>query len=255
MPPPDSRAGVVALQDLLVLSSRMLGCDSQDEVLRLALTAFPSVSRCRPLGVYLAQKQADQPPRYFAWSGPADPIAQLQALWGSDGRSQMVTVAVGSMRRRCTPVTIWATSSSVQATFLTRQSDFSSAHLHNRLRLPSRQLIDGWMRDLCRPLAALDGRGGQHLAAESLRRSRASELMTDAVIHGGMAEMARAASSLTRMPVAIVDQFGHLQAGAAEGPHQVEWDRRPDAFLPGPQCCGKRGKVDTASTDAHRGCG
>ena len=64
------------------------------------------------------------------------------------------------------------------------------------------------------------------LAAESLRRSRASELMTDAVIHGGVAEMARAASSLATMPVAIVDQFGHLQAGAAEG-QRVEWDRVP----------------------------
>ena len=51
--------------------------------------------------------------------------------------------------------------------------------------------------------------------------------MTDAVIHGGVAEMARAASSLARIPVAIVDQFGHLQAGAAEGPQRVEWDRVP----------------------------
>jgi sugar diacid utilization regulator len=78
-----------------------------------------------------------------------------------------------------------------------------------------------------RPLAAVSGSGGQHLAAESLRRSRASELMTDAVIHGGMPEMARAASSLTSKPVAIVDQFGHLQDGAAEGRQQVEWDYVP----------------------------
>jgi hypothetical protein len=204
----------------------MLSCDSQDEVLRLALTAFPSVSTLRPLGVYLAQKHGGQPPSYLAWFGPADPIAQLHVLSGSDGR-----LADGEGER-------WTYAASMHSTgghlgyLVVSAFDFPDPAERFFLGALAQQTAAAVAAARQRaahpfgpPLAAVSVAGGRHLASESLRRSRASELMTDAVIRGGIEEMARAASALTRMPVAIVDQFGHLQTRAAEGAERVEWNR------------------------------
>jgi sugar diacid utilization regulator len=224
-PVPESRGDVAALRGLLVLSSRMLSCDSQDEVLRLALTAFPSVSTLRPLGVYLEQKHAGRPPSYLAWFGPADPIAQLHALAGSDGR-----LADGVGER-------WNYAASMRSTrgllgyLVVSANDvpgpaerFFLGALAQQTAAAVAAARQRAARPFGPPSVAVNVPGGQLFAAESLRRWRASELMTDAVLRGGVEEMARAASALTRMPVAIVDQFGHLQTRAAEGPERVEWN-------------------------------
>ena len=112
----------------------------------------------------------------------------------------------------------------MQATFLNRQRGFSSAHLRNRLLLPSQQLMDGWIvtRTADRCVARLAGPG-----------SRVTKAIEGIGAHDGRGHPRRRSRDGTggelaaRMPVAIVDQFGHLQAGAAEGPQPVEWDRVP----------------------------
>jgi sugar diacid utilization regulator len=219
-----SQTQLAALREIHSLSNSMLSVDSRDDILRLASSSFPSIGALRLLGIYLAIFDGGRVVDHAPWCGPAWLVSALNALAGTDGTLD------GSNGHW-----MWATSMFSLGThegYLVVGADAEPE--------PSDRFLVSVLAQQTATALVVGERAGLVLAAneaqvlasarleasvnELSRRTLAHELMTDAAVHGHASDLARTAYSLTRLPVAIVDQFGHLQTSAEDTAAANVWN-------------------------------
>jgi sugar diacid utilization regulator len=213
---PPTSTQLAALQKIRTLSKSMLTMDSRDDILRTVASTFAAISALRLLGIYLVVLDGDRPVDHIAWSGPPSLISELNSLAGSDG-------GLNKPGEGWT----WATSMLTLGMHLgylvvTAQDEPEPADRFLATVLAQQTataLVVGERAGLvlvADEAPALTSARLEACVADLSRRTLAHEMMTDAAIHGHAADLARTAYSLTRLPVGIVDQFGHLQSSAED---------------------------------------
>ncbi|MCW2541946.1 MAG: PucR C-terminal helix-turn-helix protein [Frankiales bacterium] len=215
------RADLSALQTLMTVSNSMLTCDTRDDILRLAQSSLPSLGVLHPYGIYVAAPGLGEALTHMAWSGQPSLVASLDALSGADGPMDDPT----SSNR------MWATAM--------RNGDGHQGYLVIVAEAEPRAADVFLLRMLAQQTAAALDAVSQRARLQSTtnalelsvgdlrQRTRAHELMADAAIHGDLPELAKTAHELTRLPVAIVDQFGHLLCRAPDDDTPSPWPHVP----------------------------
>lgn len=212
-----SRADLSALQGLMAVSNSMLTCDTPDEILELALSWLPSLAPFRPCGIYVVAPGPADAFTHLAWSGPPSLLGSLDALIGDDGPIEDTPTSERT----------WATamrSGGAHQGYLVTSANAEPRApelflLHMLAQLTAAALgADRQRAQLQSTTKALESS-----VAELRQRTRAHELMTDAAAHGGLLGLAKTAHTLTRLPVAIVDQFGHMQCNAPDDDTPSPW--------------------------------
>jgi sugar diacid utilization regulator len=217
------RTQLSALRGLFVLSNLMVNAGSPDDVLRLASTALPSMGEFRLYGIYLAATDTDGALTHTQWTGPLTPIAELDALAGTDAA---ITIVGQSWA--------WATAmhslGGHQGYFVVSAERAPPSSQRFLLGVLAQQIATALatVAQTERLLAADAARTEaadrlEATVAELRRRTRAHELMTEAAVHGdSVSGLATTAYRLTGLPVAICDKFGGVQASG--GPDDVPWE-------------------------------
>jgi sugar diacid utilization regulator len=215
-------ADLSALPGLMAVSDSMLSCDTADEILQLTMSWLPSLVAFRPYGVYVAAPGPDETLKHSAWSGPPSLLGSLDALIGADGPMNDDT---------CTSEWMWATAmcsgGGHQGYLVTsaeaepRAPDLILLHM---LAQQTATALDA-ARQRARLLSTMQAL--ESSVGDLRQRTRAHELMTDAAAHGDLPELAKTAHALTHLPVAIVDQFGHLQCSAPDDDVASPWTHVP----------------------------
>jgi sugar diacid utilization regulator len=218
------RRQLAAMRGLFVLTNLMLTADGQDEILQLAVGSLPSLGAYLLLGVYLAAPGTGEAPHHVSWWGPPSVISELDMLAGADATLE---VAAGSQW-------IWASSmrstSGHQGYLVVSAETEPSPSERFLLSMLAEQTATALTtaQEIATLLATSEARAQLNARLEASvtewsRRARAYELMTEAAIGGNVSDLAKATSSLTHLPVAIVDQFGYLLADAEAGTVRDVW--------------------------------
>jgi sugar diacid utilization regulator len=212
-----------SLQGLLVLSMRMTESADDQEILRLAATAIPSVGRCRLVGVYLVDEDASTvsnstlrgapPPEedvlvkaQLAVVGTAGgPVGLADAAWGwayplrslGGNYGYLVAAADGPP----------AAHEQFLLRVLAQQAGIALANARSHQR----------EREIASELRAANAALGDTVAA--LERSTViHDRLTQVAVAGeGQEGIARALNQLTGFSVAIEDRHGNLVTWAGEG--------------------------------------
>jgi sugar diacid utilization regulator len=203
------RTDLSALQALMAVSNSMLTCDTWDDIFQLAQSSLPFLGAFRPYGIYVAAPGPGETLTHLAWSGSPLLLASIDALGGADG----------PMNDTFSSEPMWATAmrsggGGHHGYLVTSAEGEPRASDLFVLRMLAQQTAAAL--DAARQRAQLLSTAkALELSVGDLRqRTRAHELMTDAAVHGDLPELAKTAHALTRLPVAIVDQFGRLQCSA-----------------------------------------
>lgn len=211
-----------AWRGMLALSAEMLNCTTRDGILSLAASSVPSGGGLRVHGIYLAPDADEKAAAHVPWTGPAPLTAELDALGGSDGP---VRGAIDNWT--------WAKSMRSGADhlgYIVVTADVEPRPWNRFLLDVLAQQTAVALRAAQQTAQVLEANEARVLVSARLeaaivemsRRTHAHDLMT-AAISGDVAELTRAAHLLTQLPVAIVDQFGHLQASAEEAAVPDVW--------------------------------
>ena len=214
---------IAAMRGVFALGVEMTARNTRDGILGLAQSSISSSGRLRFHGIYLALDASTEAAGYVAWSGPASVTAELDDLAGDDG----------SVRG---PPHQWTWANSMRSG--TDHLGYIVVTADAEPRSSDRFLLDALTRQTAVALRAaqqtaqvlradearvlISARLDAAVAALS-RRTHAHDLMTAAAIGGDLAELTRTAHLLTKLPVAIVDQFGHLQASSEEAATPAVW--------------------------------
>jgi sugar diacid utilization regulator len=214
---------LTALRGVFALSAEMLSRNTRDGILGLALSAIPSWGGFRVPGIYLAPDADENAAGHVAWSGPAALAAELDALAGSDGRVRA-------------PTDEWAWASSMRSGgdhlgYIVVTADTKPQRAERFLLEVLAQQTAVALRVAQQTAQVLAANEAQVLVSARLvaavgelsRRTHAHDLMTAAAVGGDVAELTRTAHLLTQLPVAIVDQFGHLQTSAEDAASPDVW--------------------------------
>jgi sugar diacid utilization regulator len=209
-PAAPARALITALHAVFALSAEMLSRNTRDGILSMALSSNPSWGGLRVHGIYLTPEGSAKKTGHVPWSGPASLAAELDSLAGGNGSV-------------CGETDKWTWANSMRCGpdhlgYLVVTADVEPG--------PS----DRFLLDVLAQQTAVALRAAQQTAqlraadearvmisarleaavGEVSRRTHAHDLMTAAAIGGDVAGLTRTAHLLTQLPVAIVDQFGHL---------------------------------------------
>jgi sugar diacid utilization regulator len=212
-----------ALRGVLAVSGEMLSRNNRDGILSLAVAAIPGWGGLRVHGIYLAAEPGKTAAGYVPWSGPASLSAELDRLAGDDGSVPGVAgewTWANSMRSGADQLGYVVVSAEVKPRpsdrflldVLTQQTAVALRAVQQRERVlaadETRILISARL---------------EAAVAELSRRTHAHDLMTAAAVGGDVAELARTAHLLTQLPVAIIDQFGHLETSVADSAIPDVW--------------------------------
>jgi DNA-binding PucR family transcriptional regulator len=217
------REQLAALRAMFALSAAMFSCDDRDEVLRLASAFLPGSGAVRVRGIYLLLPSGEGPSGHRPWSGPASLSIELDSLDGADGELDVAadrwTWANSMHGRAGHQGYIVATADA--------EPDYEDRFLLAVLAQHTATALLGAQQS-ANVVAAVEARSRASAlldaaVTELSRRTHAHELMADAAIGGNPADLARTAHFLTRLPVAVVDQFGHVQASAEDGDTPDVW--------------------------------
>jgi sugar diacid utilization regulator len=217
------RALLTALRGVFALSAEMLNRDTRDGILSLALSSISSWDGLRVDGIYLAPEGGKGTAGHVPWSGPPLVAAELDALAGRDGPVRGETVKwrwAKSMRSGADHLGYIVITADVKP----RSSDrflLDVLAQQTAIALRAAQLT-------ATVLAANESRvlisaRLEAAVAEVSRRAHAHDLMTAAAIGGDIAELTRTAHLLTQLPVATVDQFGHLLSSTEDAGTPGVW--------------------------------
>lgn len=230
------REQLSSLQALLALAMRMTDTEDQDQILRLAATAVPALSRCRLIGAYHSED---------GWHVKAFDAADRQAREDLEAQFAVLSAAGGAIgvgRERWA----WAfplRSLGSQFGFLAVAADaepvpgelfllrvlaqqtgvaLANARLHGRQRQQAVDLL-GANSQLADTLAKLERSAGIH------------ERLTQVAVAGeGQEGIAEALYELTGLSVAVEDRHGNLRAWAGPGrpePYPKQTQERREALL------------------------
>jgi sugar diacid utilization regulator len=204
------RADLSALQTLVGVSNSMLTCDTRDAILQLAQSALSSRRAFHTYAIYVAAPGVGDTLTHVAWSGRPSLVASLDALIGADG----------PMDDPSSSERMWATAMCNGGghqgyLVIVTEAEPRAADLF-LLQMLAQQTAAA-LEAASQRARLLSTTKALELSVGDLRqRTRAHELMSDAAVHGDLPELARTAQELTGLPVAIVDQFGHLLCRAPD---------------------------------------
>lgn len=210
-----SRRQLAAMRGLFILTNLMLTIKNQDEILQLAVGSLPSLGNYLPFGVYLPAQRTGGSPRHFAWWGPPSVISDLDMLAGVDA------VLEPAGESRWISATSMSSSSGHHGYLVVSAETEPSASDRVLLSVLAEQTATALTA--ARQTATLLARAEEQARAtarlevsamDTARRARAYERITEAAIGSDVADLAKVTSSLTHLPVAVVDQFGYLLASA-----------------------------------------
>jgi sugar diacid utilization regulator len=214
---------LTALRGMFALSAEMSSRNTRDGILSLALSSVPSWGGFRVHGIYLAPDAGEKAAGHVPWSGPTSLTAELDALAGSDGSVRGATgkwTWANSMRSGADHLGYIVVTADVQP----RSSDrFLLDVLAQQTAVALRAAQQRAQVLAADQARVLIGARLEAAVAELSRRTHAHDLMSAAAIGGDVAELTRTAHLLTQLPVAIVDQFGHLQASAEDATSPDVW--------------------------------
>ena len=197
------------MRSLLVLGQLMTESTGERQILELAVTAVPSLARCRVVSLEPGEPNAPESP--VPGSGPVGgPVEVADAAWGwgyplgsPPGRFGVLVVAAD------------VAPSSEEQFLLRALAQQTGAALANR-HLHAQELA------AAEELSEVNDRLRGSLGALERSIEIHDRLTAVAVSGEGREGIARAVHELTGLPVAIEDRYGNLKAWA--GPH------RPDPY-------------------------